>query len=130
MDVNCTVITGYHGTSSNYTESIEKHGLDPDKTHTRPDHWLGQGVYFFEDSDLAKWWACDISGKKYNQGSYPVIYQAQIQAPREEVLDLDNYKEYDLFLNRILEMQNEIECDAKNRMPVFSPEQQRAVYFD
>ena len=55
---------------------------------------------------------------------------AQIQAPREEVLDLDNYKEYDLFLNRILEMQNEIECDAKNRMPVFSPEQQRAVYFD
>ena len=34
MDVNCTVITGYHGTSSNYTESIEKHGLDPDKTHT------------------------------------------------------------------------------------------------
>ena len=33
-------------------------------------------------------------------------------------------------INRILEMQNEIECDAKNRMPVFSPEQQRAVYFD
>jgi len=64
MDVNCTVITGYHGTSSNYAESIEKHGLDPDKTHTRPDHWLGQGVYFFEDSDLAKWWACDISGKE------------------------------------------------------------------
>lgn len=46
MDVNCTVITGYHGTSSNYAESIEKHGLDPDKTHTKPDHWLGQGVYF------------------------------------------------------------------------------------
>lgn len=69
MDVNCTVITGYHGTSSNYAESIEKHGLDPDKTHTRPDHWLGQGVYFFEDSDLAKWWACDISGKNIIRGA-------------------------------------------------------------
>ena len=46
MDENSTVKTGYHGTTSNYTESIEKHGLDPDKTHTRPDHWLGQGVYF------------------------------------------------------------------------------------
>lgn len=129
MDVNCTVITGYHGTSSNYAESIEKHGLDPDKTHTRPDHWLGQGVYFLKILILQNGGRVIYQVRNIIR-SYPVIYQAQIQAPREEVLDLDNYKEYDLFLNRILEMQNEIECDAKNRMPVFSPEQQRAVYFD
>ena len=65
-----------------------------------------------------------ISIRRTGDGFHPGLFT------REEVLDLDNYKEYDLFLNRILEMQNEIECDAKNRMPVFSPEQQRAVYFD
>ena len=130
MDVKKVEITGYHGTVSKYAESIAKNGLDPDKTHTRLDHWLGQGVYFFEDFDLAKWWAYGISEKSYNRGNFPVVYQAHIQAPKEEVLDLDNHKEYDLFLGRILEMQNAIECDAKNRMPVFNLEQQRAVFFD
>ena len=53
-----------------------------------------------------------------------------IEAPKEEILDLDNYKEYDLFLERLLDMQKEIAKDARERMPVFDPEQQRAVYFD
>ena len=40
-----------------------------------------------------------ITRKDMNILSYPVIYQAQIQAPREEVFDLDNYKEYDYVIN-------------------------------
>ena len=46
MNTDYVGITGYHGTSSRHAESIAKNGLDPDKTHERPNHWLGQGVYF------------------------------------------------------------------------------------
>lgn len=121
---------GYHGTCSKYMENIKKYGLDPDKTHKRMDHWLGQGVYFFEDYNLAKWWANDISGKSYNQGTFPVVYQATICANKEEILDLDKRKEYDLFIGRIMEIQNELEKDVKKGIPVFDREQLRAIYFD
>ena len=63
MNTDYVGITGYHGTSSRHAESIAKNGLDPDKTHERLNHWLGQGVYFYEDFGLAKWWANDIAGK-------------------------------------------------------------------
>ena len=39
---------GYHGTCSKYRYNIEKDGLDPSKCKHRDDHWLGQGVYFFD----------------------------------------------------------------------------------
>ena len=42
---------GYHGTCSKYRYDIEKNGLDPIKSKYRADHWLGQGVYFFDDYD-------------------------------------------------------------------------------
>lgn len=130
MNTDYVGITGYHGTSSRHAESIAKNGLDPDKTHERPNHWLGQGVYFYENFGLAKWWANDIAGKAYNYGSFPIVYRAQIEASKEDVLDLDDYRQYDLFLGRLLDMQKEIESDDCDRMPIFNPEQQRAVYFD
>lgn len=130
MDKNYVEIIGYHGTSSKHAKNIEKYGLDPDKTHIRSDHWLGQGVYFFADFNLAKWWAHDIAGKSYNCDEFPIVYQAQIQVSEEELLNLDNHEQYDLFLGRLLNMQETIEKDAKNRMPVFNAEQQKAVYFD
>ena len=130
MNEHYIEMIGYHGTHSGHADSIEKNGLDPDKTRIRRDHWLGQGVYFYDEFDLAKWWAYDIAGKPYNYGNFPIVYQAQIQAPDEEVLNLDNHEEYDLFMNRVLNMQKEIEKDEEGRVPIFRPEQQRAVYFD
>lgn len=38
---------GYHGTTTRCQHDIEKYGFDPDRTHHRDDHWLGNGVYFF-----------------------------------------------------------------------------------
>ena len=40
---------GYHGTCSKHKDSIESNGFDPAKCNYRADHWLGQGVYFFDD---------------------------------------------------------------------------------
>lgn len=44
---------GYHGTCLRYRHNIEKNGLDPEECNQRNDHWLGQGVYFFDDYDHA-----------------------------------------------------------------------------
>ena len=85
MDVKYVEMTGYHGTISKYADSIAKYGLDPDKTHKRPDHWLGQGVYLFEDFDLARWWADTMAGKLYNAGNFPIVYQTQIRTSKEKI---------------------------------------------
>ena len=130
MDGKMIDLTGYHGTCSNCIESIEKHGLDPDQVKYREDHWLGQGVYFFENWDKAMWWAEDISRKNRNRGSFPVIYQAALSAKESEVLDLDDEKVVDQFYSRILNVQAEIEADARGRYPVFDEQKLRAVYFD
>ena len=130
MDVKYVEMTGYHGTISKYADSIAKYGLDPDKTHKRPDHWLGQGVYLFEDFDLARWWADTMAGKLYNAGNFPIVYQTQIRTSKEKILNLDNHKEYNRFIDRILKMQNEIESNDEGKVPIFDREKQRAVYFD
>lgn len=134
MEDVVTSMTGYHGTCSSAISSIKKYGLDPDKVKYRDDHWLGQGVYFFEDWNKAMWWAGDIAGKSWNQGSFPVIYKANIVAKQSEILDLDDEKTLDLFYTRILEAVNEIEAeikeDPRGKYPVFTEKQFRAVYFD
>ena len=48
---------GYHGTCSKHKDSIESNGFDPAKCNYRADHWLGQGVYFFDDYEKALWWS-------------------------------------------------------------------------
>lgn len=130
--MNCSQLnlSGYHGTCSKFRNSIESNGLDPDKVKTRIDHWLGQGVYYFEDYDQAMWWANDTAGKPYNSGSYALIYKSTIEVDCNEVLNLDNNHEMDVFFSCIIKDIEEIEKDARNRVPVFTPDQFRAVYFD
>lgn len=121
---------GYHGTCSKHKKSISKDGLDPDKVKVRLDHWLGQGVYFFEEYKQAMWWANDNAQKPYNKGSYALIYVSEIEVDRDEVLNLDNNDELDIFMTYILKDVSEIERDAKGRYPAFTPENFRAIYFD
>lgn len=54
-------LIGYHGTFEECSTKI----LDDGFTHSeRKDHWLGQGIYFFDDSDFATWWAFAKKRKK------------------------------------------------------------------
>lgn len=130
--MNCLQLnlSGYHGTCSKFRTSIESNGLDPNKVKVRSDHWLGQGVYYFEDYSQAMWWASDTASKSYNAGSYSLIYKSIIEADCNEVLNLDNNSEMDNFFSCILKDIAEIEKDSRNRVPLFTPEKFRAVYFD
>lgn len=119
---------GYHGTCSKYRYNIEKNGLDPSKCKRRDDHWLGQGVYFFDDYDKALWWATSISSQNGNCGG--IIFKADIEAPDEEVLNLDDNKQLDAFMTKTLETLEEVKKFCPRQMPIFEDANFRAVFFD
>ena len=119
---------GYHGTCSKYRYNIEKNGLDPSKCKHRDDHWLGQGVYFFDDYDKAMWWATSISSQNNNCGG--VIFQSHIEASDNEVLNLDDKKQLDAFITKTMETLKEVEKSCDGKMPIFEYAKLRAVFFD
>lgn len=120
---------GYHGTCFKYRCSIEGNGLDPSKSKYRSDHWLGQGVYFFDDPDKARWWATDISSQ--NPGCGSVVYKALIEAPDKKVLDLDDNSQLDHFMTEIMDYLGEIKKECRGKMPKFDdPKKFRALFFD
>lgn len=119
---------GYHGTCSKYRYSIEEKGLDPDKCKYRSDHWLGQGVYFFDDYEKALWWAATVSSQNDDCGS--ILFQSVIEAADEEVLNLDDNSQLDIFMTETLKTLNEIEKACAGKMPIFEDKNFRAVFFD
>lgn len=119
---------GYHGTCSKYKYSIETEGFDPAKCKYRSDHWLGQGVYFFDDYEKALWWAGTISDQNGNCGK--VVFQSLIEAPDDEVLNLDDNHQLDSFLSELFNDWEEIEKSCGGTMPIFESKKFRAVYFD
>ena len=120
--------TAYHGTCSKYRHSIESDGLDPDRCKYRSDHWLGQGVYFFDDYDKAMWWANSISSKNDNCGA--LIFTSIIEASDEKVLNLDDNNQLDSFMTDTLNNLAEIEKECFGKMPIFNDKNFRAVFFD
>lgn len=119
---------GYHGTCSKYRYNIEKVGLDPDKCKYRTDHWLGQGVYFFDDYEKAMWWAKTTSSHNDNCGA--IIFKSIIEAPNEEVLDLDDNKQLDEFMTEVLKIMEDVKNNCPGKMPIFEDCNFRAVLFD
>lgn len=119
---------GYHGTCSKYRENIEKHGLDPAQCKYRTDHWLGQGVYFFDDYEKASWWASTISSRNGNCGS--IVFKTEIEASDSEVLDLDDNKQLDDFMTEVMGTLAEIQEMCSGEMPIFEDSKFRAVFFD
>jgi len=111
---------GYHGTCSKHRCNIEKNGLDPSKCKHRDDHWLGQGVYFFDDYDKAMWWATSISSQNNNCGG--VIFQSHVEA--------SDKKQLDAFITKTIETLKEVEKFCDRKMPIFEDAKLRAVFFD
>lgn len=121
------MIDGYHGTSSDNKQSIISLGLDPDKVKVRFDHWLGQGVYFFDDIDKAKWWSRSIAAKK-SKGA--VVFKSKIRERRNKVLDLDQVEDLDAFLTECINLIHETENLKLDKVPIFTDQNVRAFWFD
>ena len=74
-------VFGYHKTRSLRASNIYSTKTFPLSTGGKM--WLGDGVYFWDTLENAKWW---------NQDRYPdgVILTAQLSCKTEEYIDLDN----------------------------------------
>ena len=89
-------LEAYHGTDISNVDSIIKSGFicKPNKQH-----WLGNGVYFYMDYSLAKWWTMNPTNKfgvNVNKGA---IIKCKISVKEENVLDLRRLKDYTKFVD-------------------------------
>lgn len=71
------------------------------------EHWLGNGIYFYFDKALAKWWATNPSKRFGIIICEPAILKIKINIPDEKVLDLRDF-------NNFTEMINELQKYFKN----------------
>jgi hypothetical protein len=88
-------ITGYHGTEIKNVDKILKSEFT---SIERSDHWLGQGIYFYKDLSLAKWWAEKKFKGVYSQAS---VIQVEILVEDSNLLNLDSIDGMDKFFREI-----------------------------
>ncbi len=108
---------GYHGICSKYQYSIETEGFDPDKSKYRDDHWLGQGIYFFDDYEKSLWWAKTTSSQ--NNNCVSIVFEPLIEATDDVVLNLDDNHQLDAFMTEILHLLEDIQKECPEKMPIF-----------
>lgn len=83
-------IIGYHGTKKRFAESIINDGFKIATPKDNDNHWLGHGIYFYSDYELAEWWGktkVNKHNEKYGSDDVPIVIRGNIEA--EEVWDLD-----------------------------------------
>lgn len=84
---------GYHGTLKTAMEMILTNGF---VARHNDCHYLGQGIYFFEDIALAKWWAIE---QKKRDGGEIAILSAELVGTDGKILDLTLIDHKDRFTN-------------------------------
>ena len=86
------VVEGFHGTDVKNISQILESGF---QSEVRQDHWLGQGIYFYDNHDLALWW---IKAKlKTSTLQKCGVIKAILECEKQEFLDLDTIQGVDLF---------------------------------
>ncbi len=83
---------GYHGTNQESAESIMSSCYNQSRGN---DHWLGDGVYFFNSEKMAFEW-CKSEGYKHKWEAYAILLN-QLRVKQKEILDLRNPDEADFF---------------------------------
>ena len=84
-------IVGYHGTKGKFADSIIKEGFKIPEKKENDNHWLGHGIYFYEDYKLAEWWGktkVNRHNEKYNLTDTHIVIKGVIEG--EKVWDLDD----------------------------------------
>ena len=113
----------YHGTDEKIAKIIVK---EPFQIKKSPYHWLGNGIYFYLDRDLAAWWTTNPSKKFGINVEKPAIVKADIEIEDCEVLDLrifSNYvkisKEFEKFFTELYIPYHKTSIDEKSLKCLF-----------
>ncbi|HPR95840.1 MAG TPA: hypothetical protein PK466_05890 [Thermotogota bacterium] len=102
-------LIGYHGTKSSNVSGILSENFKEPIVKKEDNHWLGHGIYFFSDFELAEWWAktkVKIHNKKYSADDRASVIKAEIQADR--IIDLDLPSKMNEFVEYCHKFQEEI----------------------
>lgn len=93
--MNVRTIIGYHATTIQNKEKILQEGFEFSKQSKNKKHWLGKGVYFFEDCYHAVNWNIltmhnDLKkGKQVEINDYAIL-KSSISCDREKAINLSS----------------------------------------
>lgn len=82
----------YHGTDYEIAQTIMR---DEFLVKKNDEHWLGNGIYFYIDDSLAKWWTSNPTKKHGSTIKKPAIIKAMLIVPDNRVLDLRRKSDFD-----------------------------------
>ncbi len=107
---------GYHGTLSTFSEKILKDGFNLPEPSIKHNHWLGHGVYFFDNYFNAAYWSTtksDSFNKKCSKKTKydPAVLQATLEAEISRISNLDNPEEAIKYNTSIIRYENIIKSD-------------------
>ena len=84
-------ILAYHGTDYSIAQKIIIEGF---KFKRNPEHWLGNGIYLFQDYSLASWWTTQPSAKFGSKVETPAIISCNIKTSDDKILNLLKLEDY------------------------------------
>lgn len=90
------ILEAYHGTDLNSAQNILKTDFI---YRANKEHWLGNGIYFYMDLSLAKWWTSNPSRKFGVRVNSPAILNVKLKLQDDEILDLRKLDDYNQFIN-------------------------------
>lgn len=81
----------YHGTDYENAKKICSEGFT---YKPNEEHWLGNGVYFFMDRSLAKWWTTNPTDKFGDEVKKPAIICCNLEIDENRTINLLNLENY------------------------------------
>lgn len=123
---NMTEYVGYHGTDLKCAESIIKSSF---RCKISTKHWLGNGIYFFKDKQLAVWWTTKPSQKFGNDIDNPAIIKAIIHCEDDKVCNMFQLETYTFIVEKFRCFMETFRCYAQTDES-YSVEKLRCSFFD
>lgn len=78
-------IVAYHGTDMSVAKNIVN---DRFICKHNKEHWLGDGIYFYPDLSLARWWTSNPTSKFGVTVEEPAIIKCEIEIDEDRILNL------------------------------------------
>ena len=85
----------YHATDSEFASKIVN---DKFVCRYNASHWLGNGIYFYQDVALAKWWTTNPSKQFGCTINNPALVKCKISIDSNRVLDIRTLEGYNKYI--------------------------------
>lgn len=91
-------IVAYHGTDMSVAKDIVN---DRFICKSNKEHWLGDGIYFYPDLSLAKWWTSNPTSKFGVAIEKPAIIKCEIEIDEDRILNLSELSGFTKYIKLI-----------------------------